>query len=176
MAGKKILTQFALPVGSTSGSFGNGTAGQVLTSGGASASMYWGTAGGSSGIGKATFHLKWGSESGNGTNGSWRDSGTDGKIELMHGSTAANTYWADGDNDALVKIRFTHDLNTKYITASILDVAGRITASANEYIDLGHNQHGLVKYINANISEVCIDLSYNDTIATNDEFELTFIG
>ena len=48
MAGKKILTQFALPVGSTSGSFGNGTAGQVLTSGGASASMYWGTPSGTS--------------------------------------------------------------------------------------------------------------------------------
>ena len=46
MAGKKILTQFALPVGSTSGDFGNGTAGQVLTTGGDSASMYWDSAGG----------------------------------------------------------------------------------------------------------------------------------
>jgi len=49
MAGKKILTQFALPVGSTSGSFGNGTAGQVLTTGGDSASMYWADAGSGSG-------------------------------------------------------------------------------------------------------------------------------
>ena len=59
MAGKKILTQFALPVGSTSGDFGNGTAGQVLTSGGANASMYWGTAGGSSGVGKKTYEFRW---------------------------------------------------------------------------------------------------------------------
>ena len=49
MAGKKILTQFALPVGSTSGDFGNGTAGQVLTTGGDSASMYWADAGSTSG-------------------------------------------------------------------------------------------------------------------------------
>ena len=47
MAGKKILTQFALPVGSTSGTVGNGTAedestaSQVLATGGASGSMYW---------------------------------------------------------------------------------------------------------------------------------------
>ena len=57
MAGKKILTQFALPVGSTSGDFGNGTAGQVLATGGDSASMYWattiGTAGNTSIKGKA---------------------------------------------------------------------------------------------------------------------------
>ena len=56
MAGKKILTQFALPVGSTSGSFGSGSAGQVLTSGGSSSSMYWGSG---SGVGKYTYEFGW---------------------------------------------------------------------------------------------------------------------
>lgn len=59
MAGKKILTQFALPVGSTSGDFGNGTAGQVLATGGDSASMYWkddatGSGGGSGTVSSST--------------------------------------------------------------------------------------------------------------------------
>ncbi len=55
MAGKKILTQFALPVGSTSGTVGNGTAGQVLATGGDSASMYWVNNGG--GVGKYTNYV-----------------------------------------------------------------------------------------------------------------------
>ena len=43
MAGKKILTQFVLPVTSSGGNMGNGTDGQALLSGGSSASMYWGS-------------------------------------------------------------------------------------------------------------------------------------
>ena len=43
MAGKKILTQFVLPVTSSGGNMGNGTDGQALLSGGTSASMYWGS-------------------------------------------------------------------------------------------------------------------------------------
>ena len=150
-----------------------GADGQVLTSGGSGA-MSW-TAKTSGGVSKATFHLAWGHEDGNGAQGSWRGSGTAGKIELMHGSESESSYWATGDSNDEVMIRFTHDLSTKYVATSILDVGGKIGESANEYLDLGLEDDVIARYIGQDVIELIFDVNVN-TIATNDYFEITFIG
>jgi hypothetical protein len=150
-----------------------GADGQVLTSGGSGA-MSW-AAKTSGGVSKVTFHLGWGYESVGSGSGSWRDNGTDGKIELMHGSESASSYWATGDSNDDVMIRFTHDLSTKYVATSILDVGGKIGESANEYLDLGLEDDVIARYIGQDVIELIIDVNIN-TIATGDVFEITFIG
>tara|TARA_Y100000361_G_scaffold123465_1_gene116114 strand:- start:1081 stop:1524 length:444 start_codon:yes stop_codon:yes gene_type:complete len=147
MAGKKILTQFALPVGSTSGSFGNGTAGQVLTSGGASASMYWGTAGGSSGIGKVEKTVTWNYLAGN-------DDGVS-----FSGSDASGT------------ATLTHNLNTQFVIVSAIDVDGHDTTAAGEQVDMGYNL--IVKCPTVNTITLHWD---SNAPSSSAEFKVTIIG
>lgn len=148
MAGKKILTQFALPVGSTSGSFGSGTAGQVLTSGGSSASMYWGTAGGSSGIGKVEKTVTWNYPAGN-------DAGV-----TFSGSTATGT------------ATITHNLNTKFVIVSAIDTHGHDTSAANEQVDMGYNL--IVKC--PTVNTITLHWEGDSAPDTTSEFKVTIMG
>lgn len=148
MAGKKILTQFALPVGSTSGSFGNGTAGQVLTSGGASASMYWGTAGGSSGIGKVEKTVTWNYPAGN-------DAGVS-----FSGSNASGT------------ATITHNLNTKFVIVSAIDEDGHDTTAAGEQVDMGYNL--IVKC--PTVNTITLHWDGSSEPSSSAEFKVTIIG
>ena len=147
MAGKKILTQFALPVGSTSGSFGSGTAGQVLTSGGSSASMYWGTAGGSSGIGKVEKTVTWNYPAGN-------DAGV-----TFSGSTATGT------------ATITHNLNTQFVIVSAIDTHGH-DAGANEQVDMGYNL--IVKC--PTVNTITLHWEGDSAPDTTSEFKVTIMG
>tara|TARA_Y100001973_G_scaffold71044_1_gene103568 strand:- start:27 stop:524 length:498 start_codon:yes stop_codon:yes gene_type:complete len=162
MAGKKILTQFALPVGSTSGSFGNGTAGQVLTSGGASASMYWGTAGGG-GVACQKFTLTWRDTDDQSFTGSARGDGASGKISFVGSAT-----W-DSFNDVL---RFTHDLGTGFLSVSIMDVNDVYGGGANTYVDMGNDI--IAKYVGDDITE--IDFGQGGSPQSGNVFKIVFIG
>ena len=160
MAGKKILTQFALPVGSTSGSFGNGTAGQVLTTGGDSASMYWANAGG--GVACQKFTLTWRNANDQLFTGSARGDGESGKFAFV-----GSDNWTNTD-----VIRFTHDLGTGYLSVSIMDVNNVYGGGANTYVDMGNDI--IAKYVGDDITE--IDFGQNSSPSNGNVFKIVFIG
>ena len=160
MAGKKILTQFALPVGSTSGSFGNGTAGQVLTTGGNAASMYWANAGG--GVACQKFTLTWRNANDQLFTGSARGDGASGKFAFV-----GSDNWTNTD-----VIRFTHDLGTGYLSVSIMDVNNVYGGGANTYVDMGNDI--IAKYVGDNITE--IDFGQGGDPDNGSVFKIVFIG
>ncbi len=161
MAGKKILTQFALPVGSTSGTVGNGTAGQVLTTGGNAASMYWANAGGG-GVASQKFTLTWRTGSNQTFTGSARGDGASGKIAFVGSET-----W-----DSTNVIRFTHDLGTGYLSVSVMDVNNVHGGGANTYVDMGNDV--IAKYVGDNVTE--IDFGVNSDPSNGNVFKIVFIG
>ena len=160
MAGKKILTQFALPVGSTSGTVGNGTAGQVLTTGGDSASMYWANAGG--GVACQKFTLTWRNANDQLFTGSARGDGASGKFAFV-----GSDNWTNTD-----VIRFTHDLGTGYLSVSIMDVNNVYGGGANTYVDMGNDV--IAKYVGNDITE--IDFGQNSSPSNGNVFKIVFIG
>jgi len=160
MAGKKILTQFALPVGSTSGDFGNGTAGQVLTTGGSSASMYWANAGG--GVACQKFTLTWRNANDQLFTGSARGDGASGKFAFV-----GSDNWTNTD-----VIRFTHDLGTGYLSVSIMDVNNVYGGGANTYVDMGNDV--IAKYVGNDITE--IDFGQSSSPSNGNVFKIVFIG
>jgi len=161
MAGKKILTQFALPVGSTSGSFGNGTAGQVLTTGGDSASMYWANSGGG-GVSCQKFYLAWRSASDQSFTGSARGDGASGKFAFV-----GSENWSNSQT-----IRLTHDLGTAYLSISIMDANDAYSLGDNRYVDMGHDV--VAKYVGDNTTELDFGVRVNPT--SGDVFKIVFIG
>ena len=160
MAGKKILTQFALPVGSTSGTVGNGTAGQVLTTGGSSASMYWANAGG--GVACQKFTLTWRNANDQLFTGSARGDGASGKFAFV-----GSDNWTNTD-----VIRFTHDLGTGYLSVSIMDVNNVYNGGANTYVDMGNDV--IAKYVGDDITE--IDFGQGSSPSNGNVFKIVFIG
>ena len=160
MAGKKILTQFALPVGSTSGTAGNGTAGQVLATGGSSASMYWANAGG--GVACQKFTLTWRNANDQLFTGSARGDGASGKFAFV-----GSDNWTNTD-----VIRFTHDLGTGYLSVSIMDVNNVYGGGANTYVDMGNDV--IAKYVGDDITE--IDFGQGSSPSNGNVFKIVFIG
>ena len=160
MAGKKILTQFALPVGSTSGAVGNGTAGQVLTTGGNAASMYWANSGG--GVACQKFTLTWRTGNNQTFTGSVRGDGATDKIAFVGSET-----WDSSD-----VLRFTHDLGTGYLSVSIMDVNNQYNGGANTYVDMGNDI--IAKYVGDNITE--IDFGQGGDPDNGSVFKIVFIG
>lgn len=160
MAGKKILTQFALPVGSTSGTVGNGTAGQVLATGGDSASMYWVNNGG--GVACQKFTLTWRTGDNQTFTGSVRGDGESGKIAFVGSET-----WDSSD-----VLRFTHDLGTGYLSVSIMDVNNVYGGGANTYVDMGNDI--IAKYVGDDITE--IDFGQGGSPSNGNVFKIVFIG
>jgi len=160
MAGKKILTQFALPVGSTSGTVGNGTAGQVLATGGSSASMYWANAGG--GVACQKFTLTWRNANDQLFTGSARGDGASGKFAFV-----GSDNWTNTD-----VIRFTHDLGTGYLSVSIMDVNNVYGGGANTYVDMGNDV--IAKYVGDDITE--IDFGQGSSPSNGNVFKIVFIG
>ena len=124
MAGKKILTQFALPVGSTSGTVGNGTAGQVLATGGDSASMYWANSGG--GVGKYSSYVALKFDS----------SGT------MYDQHADYTFHHQLNTQNIVVAMWAHSIsNTAYTVAQRFAgvTADGATVYPGQHLDVGHD-------------------------------------
>ena len=160
MAGKKILTQFALPVGSTSGTVGNGTAGQVLATGGDSASMYWANAGG--GVACQKFTLTWRDANDQLFTGSARGDGASGKFAFV-----GSDNWTNTD-----VIRFTHDLGTGYLSVSIMDTNNVYGGGANTYVDMGNDV--IAKYVGDDITE--IDFGQGSSPSNGNIFKIVFIG
>ena len=160
MAGKKILTQFALPVGSTSGTVGNGTAGQVLATGGSSASMYWANAGG--GVACQKFTLTWRNANDQLFTGSARGDGASGKFAFV-----GSDNWTNTD-----VIRFTHDLGTGYLSVSIMDVNNVYGGGGNTYVDMGNDI--IAKYVGDDITE--IDFGQGGSPSNGNVFKIVFIG
>jgi len=162
MAGKKILTQFALPVGSTSGTIGNGTAGQVLATGGDSASMYWVNNGGG-GVASQKFTLTWRTGSNQTFTGSARGDGASGKIAFVGSET-----W-----DSTNVIRFTHDLGTAFLSISVLDVHNVHSGGTNSYVDMGNDI--VATYAGDNVTD--IDFGSNaDEPSSGNVYKIVFIG
>lgn len=147
MAGKKILTQFALPVGSTSGDFGNGTAGQVLTTGGDSASMYWDSAGGVTKVVK-----------------SLQVSTTDGTdhYEVEHNL---------GTTSFIVQVE-THPTSSTGYT-----LAQRLSQKRGIHLDVGHDVIVVPCEANGNISSTKLMLDFSSFDYSNGQyFYVTIIG
>ena len=142
-----------------------GSSGQVLTTNGTGA-MSW-TAKTSGGVTKVTFHLKW-KTSNPGTGdifaGSSRGDGASDKLSFESGLD-----WTDE------KITFQHDLNTEYLTTSILDVNGQIM-NANEYIDMNFHQDVVAKKISDDKTQLIFNGGGNHSISANANFRVIFIG
>ncbi|MAK37377.1 MAG: hypothetical protein CMC15_14575 [Flavobacteriaceae bacterium] len=164
MAGKKILTQFALPVGSTSGTVGNGTAGQVLATGGSSASMYWkdDATGSGGGVACQKFTLTWRDANDQLFTGSARGDGASGKFAFV-----GSDNWTNTD-----VIRFTHDLGTGYLSTSIMDVNNVHGGGTNSYVDMGNDV--VAKYVGDNVTE--IDFGVVGSPSSGDVYKIVFIG
>lgn len=142
-----------------------GSSGQVLTTNGTGA-MSW-TAKTSGGVTKVTFHLKWKTSNpgaGDIFAGSSRGDGASGKLSFESGLDWTNR-----------KITFQHDLNTEYLTTSILDNNGQIM-NANEYIDMNFHEDVVAKYISDNKTQLIFDSLGNYSISANANFRVTFIG
>ena len=138
-----------------------GSSGQVLTTNGTGA-MSW-TAKTSGGVTKVTFHLKW-KTSGTSFVGSSRGDSAADKLSFESGLD-----WTDR------KITFQHDLNTEYLTTSVMDVNGQIM-NANEYIDMNFHEDVVAKKISDDKTQLIFDSLGNYSISANANFRVTFIG
>ncbi len=138
-----------------------GSSGQVLTTNGTGA-MSW-TAKTSGGVTKVTFHLKW-KTSGTSFAGSSRGDSAADKLSFESGLD-----WTDR------KITFQHDLNTEYLTTSVMDVNGQIM-NANEYIDMNFHEDVVAKKISDDKTQLIFDSLGDYSISANANFRVTFIG
>ena len=149
MAGKKILTQFALPVGSTSGTVGNGTAGQVLATGGSSASMYWkDDATASSSVGTYSGYLQ-------------MDNTGSEQYTINHGL---------GTQDVIVQVR-------RYATSTGSTRAQRFSNNEGTHLDMGVECLVVPCDSDGDLSSNHVSLDFtNFTYSNNDYVYYTIIG
>tara|TARA_Y100000401_G_C8321977_1_gene225880 strand:+ start:1679 stop:2236 length:558 start_codon:yes stop_codon:yes gene_type:complete len=183
MAGKKILTQFALPVGSTSGSFGNGTAGQVLTTGGDSASMYWDdvTATVADGAIDSAQIASYAVNNAHLANNAVQTAHiTDANVTqpklagwktfLMKWDNASASTNGVTFSNAVATI--AHNLNTDYIITSMLDVNDHFGNGADRYVDMNYQNDVVLQRHDANTTKFTF---YNEP-SLNDVFKVAMFG